>query len=71
MIPKEMERTTEINFVMQSERCFFVFEKHEEGVPVSEVGWDGNAVCGTFVRDGVISGDARNDGNVKQGGLKP
>ena len=71
MIPEEMERTMEINFVAKHERCFFVFEKCEEGVPVSKTGWDDNVVCSTFVRNGVISGDSGNDGNAERGGSKP
>ena len=71
MIAKEMERTAEINLVPKSERCFFVFEKREEGVPVSKAGWDGNVVCGTFVRNGVVTGDSGNDGNAERGGSKP
>ena len=61
VVTKKMERTSEINFIAKSERCFFVFEKREEGVPVSKAGWDDNVVCGTFVRNGVVSGDSGND----------
>ena len=56
-----MEWTAEINFVAKSERCFFVFEKREECVPVSEAGWDGDVICGTFVRNGMVTGDSGND----------
>ena len=56
-----MERTAEITFVAKCERCFFVFEKRKEGVPVSKAGWDDNVVCGTFVHNGVVTGDTGND----------
>ena len=71
MIPEKVEWTVEINFVLKSERCFFVFEKREEGVPVSETGWDDHVVCSTFVRDGVVSGDSGNDEFAGQGSSKP
>ena len=71
MIPKEVERATEINFVAKCDRCFFIFEKREEGVPVSKAGWDGNVVCGTFVRNGVISGDSGNDETQSKAARNP
>ena len=55
-----MDWTAEVDLVTKSERSFFVFEKREEGVPISEAGWDDNVICGTFVRNGVVSGDSRN-----------
>ena len=71
MVAKEMERTTEITFVAKRERCFFVFEKREEGVPVSKAGWDGNVVCSTFVHNGVVTGDSRNDGTCSEAARNP
>ena len=71
MVTKEMERTAEINFIAKRERCFFVFEKREEGVPVSKAGWDGDVVCSTFMRDGVVSGDSGNDETRSEAARNP
>ena len=71
MISEEMERTTEITFVAKCKRYFFVFEKREEGVPISETGWDDNVVCSTFVRNGVVSGDLGNDGARSEAARNP
>ena len=66
-----MERTAEINFVTKSERCFFIFKKCKEGVPVSEAGWDNNVVSSTFVRYGMVSGDSGNDGSRSEAARNP
>ena len=71
VVSEEMERTTEITFVAKCERCFFVFEKCEEGVPISEAGWDDNVVCGTFVRNGVVSSDSGNDETRSEAARNP
>ena len=71
MVPKEVEQTTEINFVVKRERCFFVFEKCEEGVPVSKAGWDDNMVCSTFMRNGMVTGDSGNDETWSEAARNP